>query len=265
MRATRVKVLFSKELLEYRRDPATLSSLMVLPIVFGVFFPGVFLIFMRSEQAAIALGHVSFFMEQVVAVTNVPYENLVVAASYLVLMKILIPLFLLIPVVVGATLAGSSFAGEKTEKTIEGILFTPLSARELVIGKIVASFFPSVLIAWITAFIYSIVVGILGYPLFGEWVFMDVSGFFMIVIMVPLVAFLAVAVVVEVSQKAKTMKAAQSISGLLVLPILAFIAGQAAGVILIGWSGILIMCAILLVVDVVFLIWTVRFNPVNLL
>lgn len=43
-------------------------------------------------------------------------------------------------------IATASFVGEREQKTIEGLLYTPLNRQELLLGKIVASFAPATVI-----------------------------------------------------------------------------------------------------------------------
>src|SRR3954447_4910701 len=60
-------------------------------------------------------------------------------------------LFMLMPIVIPAVIASYSIVGEKTGRTLEPVLATPISVGELLVGKSLTAFIPAVVITWIGA------------------------------------------------------------------------------------------------------------------
>jgi ABC-2 type transport system permease protein len=61
---------------------------------------------------------------------------------------------LAIPALVPAALASYSIVGERLQGTLEPILTTPISREELLLGKTLAAFLPSVIVAYVVFGIY---------------------------------------------------------------------------------------------------------------
>ena len=259
------KALLKEEFLDFRRAAAIFSSLLILPLAFGVVLPALLLVLLRSPQAEQQIDRLGALGEELLSGVGPGMADPSVAFAHLLIGKLFAPAFLLIPVIAGSTLAASSFAGEKSERTLEGLLFSPASPRELVLAKVLASLVPAVLLSWLTVSIYLTTVLALGRPVFQDrWPF-DWSWFVLAVVLVPLVAFLTVAIVIEVSQRAKSVKTAQSVAGLLILPVIGSIVGQVAGAALLGWRATLAVLAFVIIADCILAYRAKNLDPVRLL
>src|SRR5690606_12769269 len=140
--------------------------------------------------------------------------------------------------------------GEKERRTIEGLLYTPLTDRELVLAKILGSVLPAIAVAWLSFVLYTVLVNVLGWPIFERVYFPTWTWAVLMLLVVPLIAFLSTALVVAVSGRAMTMQGAQGISMLLVFPVLALVIGQAAGVAFFDVPIALGLAVVLAVLDV---------------
>lgn len=131
-------------------------------------------------------------------------------------------------------IATASFVGEREQKTIEGLLYTPLNRQELLLGKIVASFAPATVITWFSVIVYGIILDTLGYRIFGRFIFPNSAWVLLSVVVMPLVSFLSTLLVVTVSQHMKSTKAAQSVSLVILVPLIGIIVSQASSSISLG-------------------------------
>ncbi len=61
--------------------------------------------------------------------------------------------------------AANSFASEKERHTLEGMLYTPMTDTELVVGKVAGAVVPSIAFSWACFAVYTVLVDILGTPL----------------------------------------------------------------------------------------------------
>lgn len=155
-------------------------------------------------------------------------------------------------------IAASSFAGEKERKTIEGLLYTPISDKELVLRKILVSLIPAILITWVSYIIYTIVVNAFAYGIFDRFFFPTASWLVLIFWLAPAISFLSLSFVVFVSPRATGVWESQQISALLVLPIIALVISSVKGLIRLNWPIIFFAGSAILIIDVFIYHWLVR-------
>ncbi len=133
--------------------------------------------------------------------------------------NVLGPIFMTMPIITASVIAADSFAGEKERKTAEALLATPASNAELLLGKVLASLIPAVILTIAIFAIYGSITNYMSYSDFGRYVFPNVA-WYMMLLNSPFLALTTIGLVVLVSARAKGIKEAQQISTLLVLPVL---------------------------------------------
>lgn len=251
MNKNRVKILVQKEWLELKNDKATLAPLLILPIMFSVILPSL-LIFGGVRNVLINnIGGVSQFLKNFksdLIPSNISAENI---GLYALLIFFFMPLFLLIPIMISTVLASSSFVGEKEKRTIEGLLYTPLSDSELLMGKLISVLVPSVLLTWASVFLYGIVLDVFGYGVFEAVIFPTVDWVLMMFVISPLLTFFSTMLVLMVSQRSKSSKSAQSVAMILLVPIIGMMISQASGLMVFGTKFELILAIILIALNVI--------------
>ncbi|NLC98053.1 MAG: ABC transporter permease subunit [Actinomycetales bacterium] len=251
MNAQRVWTVAHKDLIEVLRNRQALFPLIVIPLGLAVVIPASLMDFITSPDTSDFAGALMAFMTQMpagVAPTHLNPDQLLVYSFAVFFMA---PLFLLIPSMSATVIGSSSFVGEKERRTIEGLLYTPITNRELVLGKILASLIPSIVVTW-TAFVcYALLVNHYANPVVGEVFFPTASWVVLMLVMVPLIAFLTVALIVAVSGRATSSQAAQGTSFIVVMPVILLTVGQSAGLLLfdtkVTWvaSGIMVFINVL--------------------
>ena len=92
-----------------------------------------------------------------------------------------------IPALVPALLAAYSIVGERQQGTLEPVLITPITREELVLGKALAVFVPSVVVAYLVFGICIALVALFGAPGVGS-AFIRPSDVLAQVIFTPLIA-----------------------------------------------------------------------------
>ena len=213
----RVGAILRKELREYRRSGSIIATMAIVPLVF-VLTPMI-QVFALPSSAAGTLRHESLLL-------------------YL----------LAIPTIVPATLAAYSVVGERQQGTLEPILTTPLRREELLLGKGLASFVPSVAIAYGVYALFLVVVELFAAPgiatalIRGPQVLAQV--FF-----TPLLAAGSIWVGIAISTKSNDARTAQQLSGLASLPVIAVTSLVAFDVIHATLGLGIALAAVLLVLD----------------
>ena len=171
-----------------------------------------------------------------------------------VLMYMLLPFFLIIPLMVATLVAADSFAGEKERKTLEALLYTPTTDRELLIAKILSGWLVSIAIAMGGFVIYAINANAAAWPQIQRIFFPNAMWFVMIIWVVPALSGLGVGVMVVISARAQGFQDANQMSGIVVLPIIALFYAQMAGAIFMNITIMLLMGLIVWIVTGV-MIW----------
>lgn len=251
MNRQRVRAVIRKDWLEVRRNTQVVGSLVAVPLVFAVVIPAAVALLGSSTVLTTSINGMQSFLDHLPTGVVPPDLTDAQTVVYAVLVYFMAPFFLVIPVMVASITASSSFVGEKERGTIEGLLYTPLTNRELVMGKVLGSLIPSVALTWISFVAYTAVACTLGARAVGRQFFPTWSWAVLVVALVPLIGFLATALIVAVSGRSTTMQGAQGTAMFIVFPILALIVGQATGLMLVDIAAVLVAVPVLLVIDAV--------------
>ncbi len=169
-------------------------------------------------------------------------------AQYFLLSQFML-LFMIMPLAIPVTIATYSIVGEKTTRTLEPLLATPISTLSLLGGKALAAVLPAILVTWLGFGVF--VVGTVIISGGGSLLLGILNPLWLIAIFIvgPLLAFAAVCIAVMVSSRANDPRVAEQLSMLVILPLLALFFGQVTGFILINQQLIIWMAVGMVVVD----------------
>ncbi|MFV1949961.1 MAG: ABC transporter permease subunit [Anaerolineales bacterium] len=160
-------------------------------------------------------------------------------------------LFMMVPIIVPMTVASYSIVGEKTTRTLEPLLATPVSTVEILIGKGLAGIIPAVLATWGGYLLYATGVYLMVQnPLVVSKLF-DPIWLTAIFLVGPLLSVMGVSIAVMISSRVNDPRVAEQISGIFVLPVVFLFVGQTTGLILINEQFILWMALGLAILDVI--------------
>ena len=158
-------------------------------------------------------------------------------------------LFMLIPAAIPMTIAAYSIVGEKTTRSLEPLLATPITTFELLMGKCLAAVIPAILATFAA---FGIFAG-------GAWLVVEnkllLSAIFdarwqlAIFAVGPLMALLAVVVGLMVSSRVNDPRVAEQISIVIIMPVLVGFFGQIAGWFVLNAAIIAWVAVILLFLD----------------
>lgn len=151
------------------------------------------------------------------------------AITVFLLTYLFAPLYLIVPLMVSSVIAADSFAGEKERKTLEALLYSPTSDRELLLAKLLAAWLPGVAVGLGSFVLYSIVVNGVAWPSEGHIFFPNTMWLILALWVAPAVAGLGLGVTVLVSARVNTFQEAYQTGSLVVLPILVLLIGQITG------------------------------------
>jgi ABC-type Na+ efflux pump permease subunit len=158
-------------------------------------------------------------------------------------------MFMLIPVAIPVTMAAYSIVGEKTTHSLEPLLATPITTFELLVGKCLAAVIPAALATFLA----------FGIMVAGAWVIsanrtlmvalLDPRWLVAIFVVGPLLAVMAVAFSLMVSSRVSDPRVAEQVSIVIIVPVLAGLIGQMAGVFVLSITIITWVAIVMFVLD----------------
>jgi ABC-type Na+ efflux pump permease subunit len=266
----KIRIIAWKDILEVRQNKSVLASMIVVPLIIMVILPAVMLVVVNTTGSADALNDpdLQMMFERIPASISNMFGDLndVQMTVTMILGFLFAPMFLIMPLMLSASIAAESFAGERERKTLEALLYTSATDTELFVGKALAAFIPSVLVGIISFLIYAVVLNVGGYPIF-ERIWFPLNTWYPLVFWVsPAFAALGVGATVLISAKVQTFMGAYQASGSLVILVLGLVVGQASGLLYLSvWVGMIIGFVVWLAAGVLFFLAIQQFNRKTLL
>ena len=185
----RVRGIVRKELAEYRRNHSLVAGMAILPLVFLI-QPLVVVLRLGSDASSgLAQEHVLLYM-------------------------------LGIPVLVPVIVAASAVAGERQLGTLEPVLTTPIRRDELLLGKALAAFIPSIVIAYAVYGLFLVLVELLAQPGVAP-ALIQPPDLVAQLLFTPLLAVWSIWVGIGVSTRSSDVRVAQQLGMLASLPAVA--------------------------------------------
>jgi ABC-2 type transport system permease protein len=256
-----INAIATKDLLEVRQNKAAWIPMIIVPLLFVIIMPlAMILIPTQMDVSMEALANdadLELFLANMPQGLMQQLEGLndTQAMLVIVLGMMFAPMFLMFPLMFSTIIAAESFAGERERKTMESLLYTPASDKELFFGKVMAGFIPALVISWGSFLVYVVVLNAAGWPIFGRIWFPIATWYPLIFWISPALALLGVSFTVLISSKTQTFMGAYQTSAALVILVVALMIGQVTGVVylnvavglvvgLICWVVALVMTAV---------------------
>jgi len=238
------KAIIKKDFAGVALNKNLMTALIIVPLVFTVVIPIVFIsvIHFAPEQVSELedmLGMLPKYMQS---------DNMSETIIVFLLNNIMPVFFTLIPIMASSIMAASSFVGEKEKRTLETLLYSPLTLSQIFQSKVLAAFLLSMLITFASFFLMIIVVEVGVFLALGHLIVPGISWLFIIIVVAPAVSLLAIVFIVRGSAKAQTMEESQQRAVFLVMPLLLVIIGQFTGVIMINEWYLLIVGIVVAVI-----------------
>jgi ABC-type Na+ efflux pump permease subunit len=230
-----IRAVARKDLLVVRRSRALMTPLVIVPTLLLVLLP-----------LAVAVGPVlagsAAEAELARVFESLPPEALARFGDgppserwlRLVQSQLLPSLFILVPFMVANVIAADAFAGERERKTLEALLYTPVSDAELLTAKVLAAWLPAVVVGLAGFVVQGALLALASASLIGRALLPDTTWLLVALWVAPAFAALGLSGMVLVSLRVRGTQEAMQLGGLLVLPVIALLVAQVRGVMLLG-------------------------------
>lgn len=231
VRWSAVRAVIAKDLRAVGRSKSVVIPMLAVPTLLMVGLPATIGLAARASRGV----DVSRFLAGVPGDLARPILELPVREQLIVLVNgyLLAPLFLIVPLMVSAVLAADAFAGEKERRTLESLLHSPISERDLFLAKFLSAFLPAVAISWTGFAAFVVVANGVAWPVMGR-VFVPTQLWGVVIAFVaPGVAALGLGVMVRVSARTSTAQEANQLGGAVILPLIFLAVAQTTGLLLV--------------------------------
>jgi ABC-type Na+ efflux pump permease subunit len=193
MSLKRVGSVVHKEIREFRRNRFVVGTMAVLPLVFLI--TPLVTIFSTPESASASQVRAAF--------------------------GVISLLLLVVPVVLPPVIAAYSVVGERDQGTLEPVLTTPVRGSELLLGKAVATFLPTVALAYALFLVILVSIRLAAAHVVSDVAFHPPQLLAQF-LFTPLLALWSIWVGIGISSRATDVRVAQQLATLASLPLLAF-------------------------------------------
>jgi ABC-2 type transport system permease protein len=167
-------------------------------------------------------------------------------------------LFMILPLAIPASIASYAVVGEKKTRSLEPLLATPIKTVELLAGKGLAALLPAVLATYFAFLVFVIGTRLLiPNDLFFSAV-VDPRWLLAVIVVGPLLALMAVSFSMMVSSRVNEPRVAEQISMVLILPMMAIMFAQIAGLFVIDSQLVIVFAVLLAVLDAILAYMAVR-------
>lgn len=251
MNLKRVTTIIDKEWAEVFKNRMVIFTICVMPVLFTI-IPLAIIYFLGSSSSEIpASGSTEvppMFLETCGNLSALECMQIFMMNQFMIL-------FMMMPLAIPVAIAAYSIVGEKTTRSLEPLLATPVTTVELLTGKALASALPAIAVTWVCFLVFLLLLPVVGAT---PGLMANVSGpVWLVAILVigPLMAVAAVNLAVIVSSRVNDPRVAEQMAGVLIVPLLGLLFGQIAGIIVLDLKLMLISILVLLVLDMI-LIYT---------
>jgi ABC-2 type transport system permease protein len=246
----KVKTIIGKEWAEVFKNRLVLFSVAFMPLIF-VAMPLLTFGAMGIEAGDVGEGDVPPGLGEVCA-------GLTSAECLEVYMVDLFTLmFMILPFMIPVTIAAYSIVGEKTTRSLEPLLATPITTGELVLGKTLAAMIPAVGATYLAYLLY----------LFGMYFLVSPAAFrrlldplwlLAVFLVGPLLTVFSVCIAIMVSSRVSDPRVAEQLAGVVVLPLILILVGQSVGFIILNQQIIIAVAVVTFLVDVALVYLAIR-------
>jgi len=252
-----IRAIMAKDLKQVVQNKMVWLPMIILPFIFLVFMP-LFTVLLPSlvPMSQSDLDEVLVMLDKAPAALRTPLEGLAPLQKYVFIAGnyMFAPMFLIVPLMVASILAADSFAGEKERKTLEALLYTPVSDLELLVGKVCTALVPALIIDVLSFVLYAIVVNAAGYHTMQRLFFPAPTWWPLVFWLAPGLITAGLGATVLVSSKSKSFMQTQQVSGVLVLPVVFLMIGQISGLFFLS-PGIVVLIGVPVWVLGIVLVW----------
>ena len=206
--------------------------MILLGSMFFVFIPAFLLLTITQIGSVEVVGRVSDALEALPqsARSQIVGDSPEGQTGYALAVFLFAPVAVIVPLTISTAVGAATIVGERERGTGEFLAHSPASAREIYLGKLIASLLPGYATVVVGFGLYSVIVNLTVGPSVGGWFFPTAQWWVMILWVLPPFLGICLSLVLRLSARVSSTAAAQQASGLVSLPLIMIAYSQATGV-----------------------------------
>lgn len=242
----KVTTIIGKEWSEVFKNRLVLLTVLTLPVVMAL-LPLVMLWAVQAFPDASATGMEEMDLFGMLGTTCTGLSDAECTIVYL--LNLFVLFFMIVPIAIPVTIAAYSIVGEKTNRSLEPLLATPITTTQLLVAKILAAALPAIGATWLAFLLFLLGVRLLASAAVFD-AFFAVHWLIATFVVAPLLSILSVCIAIIISSRVTDPRVAEQLAALIVLPLILLIVGQSVGLILIDRNVVLIILVVVAILDV---------------
>ncbi|MDQ0362131.1 ABC transporter permease subunit [Breznakia pachnodae] len=239
------KAIIKKDVKTIMFNKRLFPVLLIVPFMFSVVMPIIFVCM------AIFTPESSDDFRQLLSLVTAlgPNDDMRQALLDIIINSMLPVFFIIIPIMASSVMAASSFVGEKEKRTLETLLYSPITLKQIFQSKIFASLALSMIVTFASFIVMVIVLQLTLMVLNGSNLSINIASWASILILLaPSMSLLAITLIVNGSAKSQTVEESQQRSVFLIIPIILLLIGQFTGILLVNALLLIVLSAIFLII-----------------
>ncbi len=230
MRLSKSWIITAKDFKTFRKKRSIVYALVAVPLIIAILIPGI-IHFAGHRNGA----------------------NGIAATELTVLLPAFAFFYIILAAYLPTPIASYTLVGEKMEKSLEPLLATPTTDSEILLGKGLAAWLPSLASVVFGSIVFMALMDLVTHGTLGYYYFPNWDTALVLFVMAPLAALLSVEVNVIVSSRVTDVRSGQQLGVFTIAPFAAmYVAGELGIVNLGDTNTLLAITGAILVVDVLF-------------
>jgi len=241
MRLSKAWIIALRDFKIFRRQRYVWYSLIIFPVIISILFPTVI------QLVAVRTG-------------GLP------AARITMLLDAFSMFFVIGAAFVPLSIATYTIVGEKVEKSLEPLLATPLTDGEILLGKTISAFIPTLVAMSIGGIIFQVGMDVVTFPMLNYYYFPNWTIAVILLILMPAAIIMSVEFSVIVSSRVNDVRSAMSFGIVMFLPFMGIYLASELGLITLDIITLLLIAGVIFVIDVIlFFVSTTMFKREEIL
>lgn len=223
----KILAILWKEWLELRRERSLMISLFLPPILLTLMPIGIIVALGGTPDDDTSKLGIALADPTLAGMSAAELGQAVLGKQFSLLM-------LLTPVLLSGIIAAYSIVGEKTSRTLEPLLASPIKTWELLLAKCLTALIPSVLAAWASGALFATGIGLTVNSPRVAAAILNPAWATVLIFCSPSLALIAIAMCVAISSRVNDPRSAQQITAVAIIPLMGVFFAQMAGVLVLS-------------------------------
>jgi ABC-2 type transport system permease protein len=242
-----IRTIINKEWAEVFKNRMVLFTMIFMPLIFTV-LPLAMLFFTGQGMEDMGAASSADVPVEFLAVCGEGMSGAECMQVYVVNQFLL--MFMMMPVIIPVTIAAYSIVGEKTTRSLEPLLATPITTTELLAGKSLAAALPAIFVGWASFGVFLLALPLIGVSKAVIGYIAGPTWLLAVLVAGPLMAIASVNFALFVSSRVNDPRVAEQISALMIVPLLGLLFAQIAGLIVVNVLVMLSFIGAMVLVDI---------------